>query len=152
MCLAGCTDGNPDGDSTGNISLIHRLNGLTESVEKLKSKNKLLKSEKLELICKNNVLESKLKNIKNSSNSNCKNCLKLKTNLVHLNKNIQKFEKEILILKENKIELSILNNFFQKEVEIFKTDIYSKFEIAENENLVKSGLILKELENVLKNP
>ena len=161
FCLTGFTnensEGSDDGESTDaeveNFSyedLVYMCVDLTKSVDKLKSKNKSLKSRNSELTSKIDDLESQLEYVKNSSNSVCKNCLKLKTNLVHLNKNIQKFEKEILILKENKIELSSLNNFLQKEFEIFKTDIYSKFEIAENENLVKSGLILKELENEIE--
>jgi len=135
FCLTGFTnensEGSDDGESTDaeveNFSyedLVYMCVDLTKSVDKLKSKNKSLKSRNSELTSKIDDLESQLEYFKNSSNSDCKNCLKLKTNLVHLNKNIQKFEKEILILKENKIELSSLNNFLQKEFEIFKTDIY----------------------------
>ena len=138
-----------DGDSIDNEiesfsyeELVYMCTDLTKIVDKLHRKNKSLKSKNHELNSKINCLESEFTNVMKLENSDCEGCLKLKTDLVHLNKNIQRLKEEILILKDNEVELKDSNNSLQKEFNNFKAIKSSKHEIAEKESLLKTESIL----------
>ena len=99
-----------DGDSTDNETesfsyeeLVYMCTDLTKIVDKLHRKNKSLKSKNHELNSKINCLELEFTNVMKLENSDCENCLKLKTDLVLLNNNFLRLEEEILILKDNEI-------------------------------------------------